>query len=144
MEDLTDLEKQATIITYLESILVPTTEKVNFRSILLDGKEIEVSKALELFFYANDIEFAPIFGKPKYNCMFLVKIDDKEAVINPPTLFSKEENKDTISKKWIAIRQPNEEFKTIDKLNENYDGQKIIERCRENIKLFHKNRGIEI
>ena len=144
MEDLTDLEKQATIITYLESILVPTTEKVNFRSILLDGKEIEVSKALELFFYANDIEFAPIFGKPKYNCMFLVKIDDKEAVINPLTLFSKEENKDTISKKWIAIRQPNEEFKTIDQLNENYDGQKIIERCRENIKLFHKNRGIEI
>lgn len=143
MEDLTDLEKQATIITYLESILVPVTEKVNFRSIILDGKEIEVSKALELFYYANHIEFTPIFGKPKYNCMFLIKINDKEAAINPPTLFSKKENKDTLSKKWIAIRQANEEFKTIDKLNDNYDGQKIIERCRENIKLFHKNRGIE-
>ncbi len=144
MEDLTDLEKQATIITYLESILVPAIEKVNFRSIVLDGKEMEVSKALELFYYANDIKFIPIFGKPKYHCMFLIKIDDKEAVINPPTLFSKEENKESLSKKWIAIRQPDEEFKTIDKLNENYDGQKIIERCRENIKLFHKNKGIEI
>lgn len=79
----------------------------------------------------------------RYNCMFLIKINDKEAAINPPTLFSKKENKDTLSKKWIAIRQANEEFKTIDKLNDNYDGQKIIERCRENIKLFHKNRGIE-
>lgn len=144
LENLADLEKQATIITYLESILVPSTEKVNFRSIILDGKEIEVGKALELFYYANNIEFKPIFGRPKSNCMFLLKIDDRDAVINPPTLFSKEKNEEPLSKRWIAIRQADEEFKTIDKLDKDYDGQKIIDKCRENIKLFHKNRNIEI
>ncbi len=143
LEDLTDLEKHAMIITYLESILVPVTEKANFRSIMLDGKEIKISKALELFYYANSIEFIPIFSRPKYNCMLSVQIDGKDAIINAPTLFSKEKNKYPLSKKWIAIQQIDGKYETIDKLRNSYDGENVIDRYRENIKSFHINRNVE-
>lgn len=83
------------------------------------------------------------FGRPKYNCMFSVHINGKDAVINTPTLFSTKENKNPLSKKWIAIQQADGKYKTIDKLGDRYNGEKVIDSCRKNIQLFYRNRDIE-
>ena len=124
LDGLSDLEKHARIIMYMSRHLVKISETVRARSILLEGKEIEIGKALELFYYANGIEFSLAIKKnsSKRDAILLIWIDGKSAAIYPKKVFSLSENNSLISKKWIAIQKEDGNFQTIDQLNE-YDSE---------------------
>lgn len=128
LDGLSDLEKHARIIMYMSRHLVKISETVRARSILLEGKEIEIGKALELFYYANGIEFSLAIKKnsSKQDAILLIWIDRKSAAIYPNKVFSLSENNSLISKKWIAIQKEDGNFQTIDQLN-GYDSE-IMEK----------------
>ncbi|MDO4282413.1 MAG: hypothetical protein Q4D02_02150 [Clostridia bacterium] len=95
----TDLEKQLLILGYVENNIVSnnTDRKMNFRTVLIGDKEIEVSKLMELFYIANDIPYEICDISTKGATEFKLNIDGKEYFLRSDGAFDNTKNENTLT-----------------------------------------------
>lgn len=92
LEQVGDLEKQIRILAFMERNLAPASEELNFRSVVLGKREIEVGKLLELFYKSNDIQYKLECDGDKSHTRYTTNIDGKECTIKPEEAFNKVKN----------------------------------------------------
>lgn len=136
LDALNDYEKQVRIITFLESILTPVTEKVNIRSVTIEGREVDTSKMLELFYEVNGIDYNLVVenNKNRYNCIFRIKMEKEIGYINSTAIFSKEKNHNPLSTTWMVISKDDNSFSKINDILNYPEIQMMISESRKFIR----------
>lgn len=84
-------EKVLRIVAYLESLVVPSMN-ANFRSIELNGKELELGKMIELLFSANNIKYDVIPTNKKADSFLQIELFGHEIIMNPKKMYSQSNN----------------------------------------------------
>lgn len=88
LENQQDLQKQCTIITFIESRLNLTGDlKTKSCSANINGVNIEVGKLMELFFYQNNIEYSIKCDRDKRNSVYQTRLGQTELYLSPKSIF---------------------------------------------------------
>lgn len=84
-----DMDKQMRILAFMKENLAPTTHPLSVRSVVIRDREIEVGKLLELFYAANNIQYA-IEGKAdvsKENVVYSTQYEGEEYKLYLPWVY---------------------------------------------------------
>lgn len=90
LDSATTADNQLKILGLVGSNLTPiqSDDSELFRTVKMnDGKEIEVSKLLELFYTANDMQYTQYLGQTKDSDFFEFNIEDAKYTISPNDIF---------------------------------------------------------
>lgn len=92
-----NVTKQMLILSFIEKNVVSTSQQLNFRTALLENREFEVGKLLELLYIANDIDYSIQESQyDRYATTYITSIDGKKAYITPMIAFDKNSNEKVV------------------------------------------------
>lgn len=144
LEGMDDIKKQCAIFTYIERGIDTKDCELTHLTTKINGRNIEVGKAIELFFIDNDIQYSllPSTGD-KLNSMLKVSVNGKETVLTPKEMYnlstgrltqklhSKVQNNEIVPI-WAGNPNMKEEYRT------------AIREGREKVETIEKGRFKEI
>lgn len=104
LNELENDDKIMRIIAFLEPIIV-SSQNTSFKSVELNGKELELGKVLELLFTTNSIKYESIPRKKKNDNLLALNFMGKNVVLNPKQMY--------ISGKNYLVYDENGEYKRV-------------------------------
>lgn len=110
--EMTDIEKQCAIFTFIESILNHTDYSVNFPTAKLFNKNIEVGKLMELFFVENKIDYdiETNLGD-KYQTIYNLEVDGEKVSLYPKRMYNSQNKKGESLTSFLHFKSENNMFK---------------------------------
>lgn len=98
LEDMEDLQKQCTIMAFVESrINMPKNLDVAVYSANINGFNIEVGKIIELFLYENNIEYNLECDEDKRNTIYKTKMGKSEINLCPVCTYTTDKGGEHVS-----------------------------------------------